>query len=533
MQNFDLILVGVAIASIGILGFVVYFNDKKSITNKTFLALSLSAIAWNSFNYLLNEAVPPAYAIWVLRAVMFFAVWYCFNIFQMFYVFPRSEGLTRAYWKSVIPIAAACSILTLTPLVFRDPIFDAAGRLASVTNGPGIFIFGLTVVGFIASAVYAFLLKIFRADKAGKRPLLLILLGTVTTFALYITFNFSFPAFFDNTQFIRYGAIFTFPFVALTAYAIMKHHLLNIKVVSTEILTFVLAVTILTEVLLTNDIYARILRIGEFLLVLFFGILLIRSVIKEVKQREELQELYKKLEELSRFKTELLSLASHQLRSPLSAIKGFAELLEEGAYGTLETRSKEAIGKMKNSAQELLDLINTLLDMRKVDEGRMEYSFNNTNVTIMTKNIVDSIRPLALKKNLDLIFDTPGPIFANVDEKIGQVIRNLIDNAIKYTPAGYVRVTLSVKDGSVELSVVDTGLGISSEMLPHIFEEFSRDSKVKKNILGTGLGLYIARKIAEAHGGKVWVESAGEGKGSHFNLKFPTDHPTSLPTSAS
>jgi signal transduction histidine kinase len=426
---------------------------------------------------------------------------------------------------------AALMFLAVSPWVFSG-ITVEEGAVVPVP-GPLIVVFSPALILFFLSTIWLLVRKYLKAEGAVKGQWRSIGVGFGLAYILLLYFVFIRVSLFHDVRFVPYSPLFILPIFCGAAYAILRHRLFSIKVIAAETLTFILLVASFIELYLASGTLERILSVLVTTLTLIFGVLLVRSVIKEVKQREELQELYKKLEELSRFKTELLSLASHQLRSPLSAIKGFAELLEEGAYGALETRSKEAIGKMKNSAQELLDLINMLLDMRKVDEGRMEYSLSRTNLTDMTKKIVDGIRPLALKKSIELNFEATGPIFANVDEKISQVIHNLIDNAIKYTPAGYVRVALSEKEGTVQLSVVDTGLGISADMLPHIFEEFSRDNKVKKKILGTGLGLYIAKKIAEAHGGTVWAESAGEGKGSHFNLKFPADRPVTLPTSAS
>jgi signal transduction histidine kinase len=289
-------------------------------------------------------------------------------------------------------------------------------------------------------------------------------------------------------------------------------------------------------------------------MVLIFSIFLIQSVQKEVKQREQLQILDEKLEtanvqleELNRFKSQLLSLASHQIRSPLAAIKGFGSLLIQGAYGPISDSIKATIEKMNRSTEGLLDLINTLLDMRKVEEGKMEYQFVRADLNAIIANVMETLRPLADAKKLEFSFSLPEKtVLVNADpEKFKQVIQNLVDNAIKYTATGFVHVELKISPvdmagsppptsiqgiplppnaghgGHAIISVSDSGYGIPAPLLPHIFEEFIRDERVKKQVLGTGLGLYIARKIAEAHNGTIQAESTGEGKGSTFHVTIP------------
>jgi signal transduction histidine kinase len=548
--------VGIAIASVGILGFMVFFNNKKNVTNRTFLAFSLVSIAWNIFNYSIEGGLPNSVALWALRGIMFFAVWYCFYIFQLLYVFPQEKFIfSKSYKYILIPIVSLTSLLTLTPLVFqRVSSYTPTGAIATVENGYGIYIFGVVVVALIIVALRSLIKKIVRASHEEKKSLIFVLIGTFLSFALYVVFDFIFPAFLNKPNFIQLSAVFTFPFVALTAYAIIKHHLLNIKVFATQALTFVLVITTFAQVILAKSPTAILFNSVIFLLVLSFGIFLIQSVLREVQQREQLQILdekleaaNKQLEELSRFKSQLLSLASHQMRSPLAAIKGFGSLLIQGAYGPIPDNVKATIDKMNLSAQGLLDLINTLLDMRKVEEGKMEYQFVRTDLNAMVANVVELLRPLAGAKKLEFTFSSPGKeVFVSADpDKFKQVIQNLVDNAIKYTTAGFVHVELkedpsayaagsppaisqqgiSVPPGTGHglaiISVSDSGCGIPATLLPHLFEEFIRDERVKKQVLGTGLGLYIARKIAEAHNGTIQAESAGEEKGSGFHVRIP------------
>jgi signal transduction histidine kinase len=547
--NVDLLSVAITLAANAILGFIAFFNNPKSISNRSFLFLALASSVWSIVNYLSYQSGSPDIIIWLFRCILFFAVWYCFFLFQFFYVFPvESVIFPRWYRLLLIPAAVIVSLFTLSPFALeRIDHANAAGQVSVAQPGFGIIIFGIFVIGLIIGSFIILSKKLAHAET--KAPYGLILAGAILTFTLHIIFNFILPAFFNNPRFLPLGAVFIFPLIAFTAYAIIKHHLLNIKVFAAQSLTFILAVITFAEIIFAEGIAQILFQAAVFMLVLCFGILLIRSVLREVEQREELERLNKQIEaqnaqlqELSRFKSELLSLASHQIKSPLAAIKGFASLIGDGSYGEVGAPVKETIGKIQHSANDLIGLINTLLDVRKVEEGKMEYKFERTDLNAMVASFMDLLKPLADQKKLEFTFDSPRdadgkpkPVWINADpEKLKQVIQNLVDNSIKYTPSGFVKVLLkedlttgsastvtSGIIGTATVSVADSGLGVAADLIPHLFEEFVRDERVKKEIRGTGLGLYIARKIAEAHGGKIWAESPGEGQGSTFSVSVP------------
>jgi signal transduction histidine kinase len=533
LSNLNLISVGIAVAAIAILGFVVFFNDRKSSTNKAFLLFSLISVCWSIINYLQYQIHEAPISFLILRIVIFLGVWHSFAFFQFCYVFPETKkSFPRWYKYFYLPIVVAASVLTLTPLVFSHITQVATdGSLIGVQNGPLIPVVALIILFSVVAGIVLLLRKTVAASAEQKRQFSFVMYGMLTTFFLLMIFNLILPAFFNDPNFTSLGAIFLLPFVAFTYYSISRYHLMNIKVISTEILAFILSVATLLEIIISQSIAEVLLRSGIFVLVLIFCVFLIRSVRHEVEQREELQRLNEKIEatnkqlaELGHFKSELLSLASHQIKSPLAAIKGFVTLIMEGAYGAVDDKIKVTLQKVEDSADELIALINTLLDVRKVEEGKMEYQFEKVDLGGLIAHVIDSVMPLAQAKSLALTSELEkSPVMVNIDkEKFRQVIQNLIDNAIKYTPTGFVKVVLKNEGGQAIIKVSDSGLGIPASLIPFLFEEFIRDERVKKEIRGTGLGLYIARKITEAHGGKLSAESPGEGKGSIFTITIPT-----------
>src|SRR3989344_33686 len=291
LQNLDLLSIGIAIAAIGILGFVVFLSNTRSATNRAFLLLSITAIFWGTINYLSYQFSSYALTLWFFRLVMFSAVWYCFSLFLFFYIFPKEHSeLPKKYKLLSISIASLVSFLTLSPFVFSGiKELMPAGQVSIAQPGPGIFIFGITVLGFIGTGITVLVKKIRQTSGIEKTQAQLILLGAAITFSLYIIFNFILAAFFDNPRFIPFGAVFTLPLIAFTAYAIVKHRLFNVKVVATEVLIFILAVTVLFEAVSSKEPLKIASEFGIFVLVLIFGVLLIRSVRKEVKQREQME----------------------------------------------------------------------------------------------------------------------------------------------------------------------------------------------------------------------------------------------------
>jgi signal transduction histidine kinase len=539
LQNLDLLSVGIAVAGMIILGFVTFFNNLKSVSNRVFLCLAITASAWGIVNYSSYQVHSTELSFWLLKFIMFFAVWSALFIFTLSYVFPSETVKLSQYYKWIlVPVTAITAFLTLTPLVFNKIAeVSTDGRITRIINGPGIFLFGALITFLNIGGVILIIRKIVGADKVQRKPLQIVLFGIVLMLLLIMAFNFILPAFFSNTRFIPLGAVFLFPFIALTSYAILRHNFLGVKVITTEILTFFLSVAILYEVVFSESLTIRVLRLGIFFLVLGISILLIRSVRKEVQQRERLQKLTEelqaandKLKALDKLRAEFLSFASHQVKSPMAVVKGFAQLIADGSYGAVPEEVKGTALKIKDAADRLVALVNNLLDMRKIEEGKMDFNFTQVDIVAVLKSMTEGYKIVGQNKGLAVSLETSvESLKIKADEqKIRQVIQNMIDNAIKYTDtrsvgfgqAGFVKVSLKDEGQKIVITVEDNGRGISAELQKKLFGQFVRDEKTKNEIQGTGLGLYIAKKIIEAHHGEIWATSEGEGKGSTFNIRL-------------
>ncbi|MFA5933706.1 MAG: HAMP domain-containing sensor histidine kinase [Candidatus Paceibacterota bacterium] len=259
------------------------------------------------------------------------------------------------------------------------------------------------------------------------------------------------------------------------------------------------------------------------LLSLIISILIIVIIHSWNKHEKYLKEVNEKLKGLDKLKTEFLSLASHQLRSPLTAIKGYTSMLLEGDFGKVTAQQKEMIDRVFQSSQHLTKVVEDLLNVSKIEQGGMKYEMAPFDMNKVACDLSNDLTVSAQKKGLELTCenDHQESYMINGDmEKIRQVVLNLIDNSIKYTEKGFIKVSLSKNNGKVLFAVSDSGMGMTPEIKASLFQKFSRGEGGKVNTGGSGLGLYLAKEIVEAHHGRVWVESAGLGLGSTFIVEL-------------
>jgi len=317
----------------------------------------------------------------------------------------------------------------------------------------------------------------------------------------------------------------------LTVYAILKYKLLNVQVITAELFAALFFIILLADTFLSSSVLELIYRLVALGIMIVFGVMLVRSVREEVTRRKEVTKLAKSLEqanlrlqELDRQKTEFLSIASHQLRTPLSIIKGYLELIGDGAYGKVTKKMREILGDMDESNERLVKLVDDFLDITRIEQGRTKFSFDMYDMNDIVTSVVNELHDRAKDRKLKLLWQSGKEkhMMYMDDEKIRHVIFNYVDNAIKYTPKGSITVLLERGDDGLTVKVSDTGIGFGKEDEANFFQKFYRGKNVEStNVNGTGLGIYVCKKFIETHGGRVWAKSGGIGKGSEFGFWLP------------
>ena len=433
-----------------------------------------------------------------------------------------------------LPWAFLAYLYFFTPFLIKKILLF--GLVKGFAYGPWHLLFDLYfgsyfILGFIVLA------RAFRAedDRNKKLQFVFIITGTLIGLILSASTNIIMP-WFNRFELLWAGPIGVAIWAGILTYGIMRHHLLNIRVIATEIFASIMWIFLFVNVFIFSSIKELLFNISVFIVTLLSGIFLIRSVVGEVEQKEELERLSNSLshanEELKRLdetKSEFISIASHQLRSPLTAVKGYISILLEGTFGRLTAGQIEALHKIFVSTEHLIKLIDDLLNLSQIESGRMNYEFKKINLLYLVKEVIGEQELNIEKKNLRIIITEPSfaipPIFADYD-KIRQIILNLIDNAIRYTDKGGAEIRFYKKEvgGKKYLGMIveDSGRGIDKEDIGHLFVKFVRAERTRKLYTeGSGLGLYVAKKIIDDHEGRIYVESEGVGKGSSFFVEFP------------
>lgn len=486
----------------------------------------IAVLLWGIGAYFIGTTTDPLTAAmwWRIAYVGVIFIPVLFLHFVLRFLNIRSPISVRILYLGTIGFLIA-NIFTSAFIAKTHIMFD---QLQYLSPTP---LYNVFLVWFILAILYSHVLiaqQIRIATGARKQQITYFFLGSAIGF---LGGGFSFlPV---------YGiAIYPYPNIAVAlfpiimGYAIIRHRLFDIRVVVAESLTIILWIVLGFRFLLSLGEHDALINGVTLFVVLGLGMYLIRSIMHDVQHREQLQLLTKelqganaKLTELDKMKSQFLSFASHQLRSPLTTIKWQSQLLLDGSVGALPEKATETARAIEESSDRMLELVSEFLNLRKLEEGKMEYAFEPTDVAELVSSVVTTLKPLAEHKGLELTYvNHASKTLCSVDrQKFIQVVQNLIDNSIKYTDEGRVRVSVEdVSAGRVGILVSDTGHGIDPAIISTLFEQFVRDKNDAKKIEGTGLGLYIAKQMMDAHHGSVRADSPGLGKGSTFTIELPT-----------
>ena len=340
----------------------------------------------------------------------------------------------------------------------------------------------------------------------------------------------NFPMWYDISL-PPYGSFLVALYPLILSYAIIRHKLFEIKVVLTSLFVSFIAILLLINAISSNAVFDYCILLAFII----FGYLLIKSVGREIKQRERIEEMaldlkkaYEDLKKLDKAKSEFLSIASHQLRTPLTAIKGYLSMVLEGRYGKLQQKLNKPIKNVYKATGQLNQLVGTLLNISRIESGKTKVTKTKVNLKKLLAQIVEEFKIVAEEKNLYLKLNLePNLHELFLDkEKITQVFMNIIDNAIKYTEKGGIAIEAKRKrtdiGKAILVTISDTGMGMTEKDIEDLFQKFSRGPAGEKLWTGgSGLGLYIAKKFVEMHNGKIWVKSKGADQGTTFFIELP------------
>jgi signal transduction histidine kinase len=537
MQNISslgsLIFVLTIVTNIVIAAFV-YADNTKHATNKLFFALSAAVSLWLCTMLATSIVVHGPWYLVLAKLTLIFAT--PMNV--LFLLFARTVPDNKfgySHKQLLVLLAAAATVVAISasPYTFTGVAFTENGP--EPVPGPGLPVFGLFQTALNISVIFTLFMKARMATGERSVQLRLILLGILLMLGMITGTIFVPVLLLGDPSFVPFAPLYVLFFTGLSAYVIFKRKLLNVKVIAAELFSAMLVLINSAQLFLADSPTDFILRLVTFIFVGVFAVFLVQSVLREVRRSEEVHQMSsmlatanEELKQMDQLKSEFISIASHQLRTPISVIKGYLSLILEGAYGNVVGPLRDKLEQMYSMNERLVQMVNNMLNVTRIEKNKLEYVCAMYDVRTVIDQAVEEMGIKARQKRVSIVFaDRPdAPVGAYVDqEKFHEVITNLVDNAIKYSEGGVIEIRLkpAPKRRGVIITVKDEGIGMTQDEANQVFQKFyrAREPSVLRES-GTGLGLYICAMFTRSMGGDVWIEKTSPGKGTTVALIVPT-----------
>jgi signal transduction histidine kinase len=510
-----------------VIGYAVFKRDTSKLSNIFFFLINVATGLWVmtfaarmidlSFmsSSALNGVLPYLFAGAVPPLLLLFSI-----------TFTRSRVVISNTVLAVvlIPYAIFALLIYVFPVMFMKS-FDVGGVL--------YWIYVLYIFGFVFASFRVLVMKYNASAGVFKSVLRSLLIGSSSAGAIVLVSGIF--TVMNSLEFFRLVQYVSIVFLSVyVGFRIMQYYRWRLKPFIAELFVSLISFVLIGQMFFMSSRSDVIMNVLVLILFSILGYFLVKNISYEAKAKDEIEKLVKdlteaneKLQMLDKRKSEFVKISAHHLKAPLTAIKGYASMILEGSFGrTVNKDAQEAIQKIYDASERLVAIISDFMDISNIESGKMEYAFERVNLKKLIEGVLEEMKMVVEKSGLDVSFNTDAidgyMIYADPG-KLRQVISNLTDNAIKYTPQGHVHLFLKkhVSENKIHLTITDTGIGMSQETIDNLFEKFSRAHDANKvNTGGSGLGLYVAKEIMKKHEARIWVESPGEGKGSTFHLEF-------------
>lgn len=516
------ILVAAVVLNLILVGAVLW-NDRKSATNRLFFLLGVVVAVWLVVMYVSIQPFSEEVSLWLIRLTIFLATVMSMLLYLLARTLPERRIKTGRSLQIILGVTGAVMVVTLSPCAFAG--VKMVDNFPSPVPGAGLIVFGAYVVWASVAAIYVLGKRLRMVEvREEKKQLGLMIVGVLIMYGLLILTILLPVALLRNNFFVPFYPVYTLVFTGLTAYAIVRHGLFEIKIFATQALALVLVIVLFAKLFVSVDLSEMVVDAFVLAVATVFGYLLVKSVRKEVEQREKLQELTQKLRELDKVKNEFISIAAHELRAPLTAIRGYVSMILDGDAGQIPEQATDFLKDCMLSSERMIRLVNNMLDVSRIEEGRIEYQENEVDLTEILKQAYSEFKLEAERKELEFKLEiaegAADRVYVDKD-RLHEVVVNFLSNAFKYTEKGGVILKFSNPNSDyAKVEVIDSGMGISKEEQGKLFRKFYRVKSIRGKTMGSGLGLYISKLLIEKFGGKIGVVSE-IGKGSNFWFELP------------
>lgn len=512
-----------------VLALFVFIKNRKNLANKLLLIISFSFTLWSLFDLVLWATEKPDYTIFFWSLLIYLEPIIYAATFYLIYVIVKDEDLS--FKTKFLCSLLFIPIFIIAPTSYNLLGYDFTNCDREAIEGP-LWIYTYVVeLFFVFSIVVTCIRQFKKSDKPNRKKIFIAGLGSLL-FLLILSWGNITGSLSIDWELGQYGLLGMPIFIGLLAYLVVKYKTFNAQLIGTQALVAILWISLCAVLFVRNIENVRVVVSLTLILFLVVGILLVRSVKREVEQRKKIEKLAgdleianAKLKELDQMKSEFLSLATHQIRAPLTAIKGYSSMLLEGDFGVLPQKAHDSIETIFKSCQNLINIVGDFLNISRIEQGRMVYEKSIFNIVELAREVAKELAPNIQKAGLTLETEIKEGLNIKVNAdfgKIKQVIGNILDNAIKYTLKGSIKISIDSDNKNAYIKIKDSGVGIDPKEIDKLFAKFTRAKDANKtNVIGTGLGLYIAKKMTEAHHGDIKIESEGVGKGTTFIIQIP------------
>ncbi len=513
-----------------VFGLLVFFNNPRSRMHQLFGLLSIVTGLWSLFYFLWQMSDSYEDALLYSQLLTLFAIFIpMISLHWAYELVGKKNRITNIIIILFYVAASLMAILSFTSLLVYNVVplgsFDWWPQAGSL-YGVYIFLFSLPVVP-IAIILYKKIQSLKKGSDDRKKyiyiwiSLMLAFVGGATNFFLWY-----------GIEIFPIGNILITLYLIVMWYVVVRYQFMQIDIFTTSIFVIGVNIVAFVQVLMSDTPRDFWFNLVFFIIVAFISYIIKKNIDIEVernnelfKKSNELKRANDELRRLDRAKSEFISIASHQLRTPLTAIKGYISLILEGAYGSDKQKTNEALKNVFAASERLVHLVEDLLNITRIEAGSLKYELEEINVEDILKELHQMFVIKAKEKKIEfkVIFSNKQlPLVFGDKAKLYEVISNVIDNAIKYTEEGFVYVKAEQIGKILRITVEDSGVGISEKLMKKLFAKFSRgEDSVKFYTEGTGLGLYVGKNLIEAQGGRIYAESEGKNKGTTFFIEMP------------
>jgi signal transduction histidine kinase len=509
-----------------------FLKRPKSSIVQAFSGLAMAAAAWAITLFALYMVADPVPVLVMGRLNYVFAEVTAALLFLFANLFPKKLSLPRWLLYLVMVETMILAVVTLsTSLIDESEVVLGVSRLT--VFGPLYAWFVLHFVGLAVALGMMFVQKYRRLTGALREQLVGLVGGCFVAVFIGVMTNFLIPLLtgLDDTQHL--GPVALLIFIGAATYSTAKVELFNLRIFSTELLVSLVTLLLVINTVLITETDQRFFSVFILMVGTAAGFYLIYSVRREVAARERLDAVRldlvtasTQLQEMDDIKNEFIIMASHQLRTPITLVKGYLSLMMEGAYGAVPEAFKEKLTQMFSLNERLVQMIDNMLNVARIEKRKIEYNVERVDILTIARAVSEDMRIKLGDKRLKISLSMPEqPVMAYVDEKkFEEVLTNLIDNAIKYTDTGEIAMDVRDDDGTgyVTVTVRDSGIGMSPEEAGRVFTKFFRAKEAVIREPGTGLGLYICAKLMNGMGGQIRVVETTTGYGTTFEVRLPT-----------